>query len=983
VFLSSIRWVENTITGILKEELEKRNVKVGQFPSFTTPVGTRREPDLLVQNGVEYVIEAKLGNEASTLDAMGQVWDSIRYANMKGGFAVIYPDELRKAMPLDVLKRVAPDHRCKVIAIFEPKDPRPLTSHEGKLGEVAEWISQMVLRPPEIIEPDVTSSIKILRNAAQYLTLSLAGLTSEELADIFGGESVFSNILQYEKEEYPVSTMRYAAAYLLLNQIMFYTVLSSLNPKDFPTIDEDSLKRPRDLMLYFRKVLKIDYSATFGFDVASKVRDQAVREVRGVIKSLRALSPEKIRADLLGQIFHELIPIEIRKPVAAFYTSPAATHLLAHLAIESPHATVMDLAVGSGGLLVAAYARKKELLPKSLTDSEHSQFVGHDLTGVDIMPFAGHLAAINLSLQSPLSHTERVRVAIWDATELEPAQTIPAISRELKQAYKQPLLEKYLEGKKPSLPEDAFQKKGTLTMEGIGGEEIQLRTPDVILMNPPFTRRENLPENYVKKLFQRFQNYHEYLHGQLGLYGYFIFLVDKFLNHKGTAGLVLPATVLRLRSTAGLRRFLVENYSFRYVITTWQRAAFSEGAQFREILLVVEKSNSQAKPCVVATLGKLPKEVHESKAVAEVLSRFYSDDGKEECQDDWMSAFKISKEELAANVANLFSLVAFQNQRLLKIWRVVTRAGSGTLIHLEKYLEAAKARIIGGIGVTGSQKEEKMEHGQLQKLFILKDQERVLQRQDVWVVEKVSSRSVTARHTVLGNRISVPLHALAPTLRRLSRIGRLDVTDDLDHLVVGDFAELKDFLRISTGKTDVNFVKKRGASAMRRLGNLALARRLDLSASGTTGLAFYSDKAFVPGGVMWSLNLPNDEAKILTLWFNSALNLLQSLVMRKETRGAFVQLDQYALSDAAVPDPKSLSPKDRRELILLFDEISKATLPNLLEQLRSGHPIRVKLDEAMLRMVGIPETQIRSMRKQLHSELLAEINALKEMMEGK
>ena len=170
---------------------------------------------------------------------------------------------------------------------------------------------------------------------------------------------------------------------------------------------------------------------------------------------------------------------------------------------------------------------------------------------------------------------------------------------------------------------------------------------------------------------------------------------------------------------------------------------------------------------------------------------------------------------------------------------------------------------------------------------------------------------------------------------------------------------------------------------MRRLGNLALARRLDLSASGTTGLAFYSELSIVPGGVMWSLNLPDDEAKMLTLWFNSSLNLLQCLQLRKETRGAFVQLDQYALSDSIVLNPKSLSPKDRRELVLLFDRVSKASLPSLLEQLRTNHPVRAEIDEVVLRLLGIPETKVSSTSKQLHSELLDEINALKEIMEGK
>ena len=976
--------MENTITGILKEELEKNNVKVGQFPSFTTPVGTRREPDLLVQNGVEYVVEAKLGDEANTLAAMGQVWDSIRYAGVKGGFAVIYPDILRKSMPLDVLRKHAINQECKVIAIFESKDPRPLTSHEGKLGDIAKWIAEMVLRPPEIIEPDVAASIKILRNAAQYLTLSLSDLKTEDLAEIFGGESVFANILQYEKKEYPLNTMRFAAAYLLTNQLLFYTVLSALNPKDFQVIDEDSLKRPADLLVFFRKVLKADYAATFGFDVASKLKDKTIRELRGVIKSLKALSPEKIRADLLGQIFHELIPIEIRKPVAAFYTNPAATHLLAELTVRSSKTRVMDLAVGSGGLLVAAYAKKKALLSNPMGQQDHAQFVGKDLTGVDIMPFAGHLAAINLSLQSPLAHTKKVSIAIWDATELKPGQVIPAISKELKSAYRQPVLEKYMSGKKPRIPEHAYLKKGTVSLQGMGVEGINLRSPDVILMNPPFTRRENLPEQYVEKLSERFSEYRSSLHGQLGLYGYFILLADRFLETDGTAGLVLPATILRVRSNAGLRKFLVENYQFRYIITTWERAAFSEDAQFREILLVADKRKSKLGdfPCVIATLEALPRGATESKTIASALSRFAESAQEEELRNEWFSAYKVSRDEIVASAGNLFPLIAFQNPNLTKVWRTVTKAAHSKIVNLTDYLASAKTEIIGGIGVSGTQKFEKMEHGQLQKLFILKNQERVLQKQDVWVVEATSSTGVVAKHTVLGNQIAVPFNACVPTLRRLSRIGKFDITNELDYLVVRDFDKLKEFLRTSTGKSDVDFVRRRGAYAVKRLGNLALARRLDLSASGTTGLAFFSGHQFVPGGVMWSVNLPEEDAKILSLWFNSSLNLLQSLMVRKETRGAFVQLDKYALDDLAVVQIGSLTKEKRAELLRLFDEISNVELPNLLEQLETSHPIRTRIDHAILSALGVTNGRIDSITRELHSGLYSEITALKTMMEG-
>lgn len=108
--------------------------------------------------------------------------------------------------------------------------------------------------------------------------------------------------------------------------------------------------------------MRRDYSSVFGFDVASCLPDSATEAVKKAVIAVKALAPEKIRHDLLGKVFHELIPLEIRKAVAAFYTNNEAAELLAQLAIDKPDAKVIDLAVGSGTLLVAAYRQKRELL---------------------------------------------------------------------------------------------------------------------------------------------------------------------------------------------------------------------------------------------------------------------------------------------------------------------------------------------------------------------------------------------------------------------------------------------------------------------------------------------------------------------------------------------------------------------------------------------------------------------------------------------
>src|SRR3972149_1051200 len=110
------------------------------------------------------------------------------------------------------------------------------------------------------------------------------------------------------------------------------------------------------------------------------------------------------------------------------------------------------------------------------------------------------------------------------------AQTIPAIWSELKAAYKRPTLDMFAKG---GFTEEAYVTKGAVTLEGVGGEKIPLEQADLIIMNPPFTRQERLPRDYKIALEKRLSGYEKYLHGQLGLYGHFIFLADRFVKDDG------------------------------------------------------------------------------------------------------------------------------------------------------------------------------------------------------------------------------------------------------------------------------------------------------------------------------------------------------------------------------------------------------------------------------------------------------------------
>lgn len=151
---------EDTITVMLKEELGKRGVRAEAFPEIKTPVSMRK-PDLYCQNGGAYVVEAKF-KERDLWKAVAKIQnDYIKYhriLGVSGGFAVLYPEELAKSLPIEVVQELAKTLNFKIVLIFLPEDTRR-NFHvvEGTIADIADELSKQILTPPEFVEPSETS----------------------------------------------------------------------------------------------------------------------------------------------------------------------------------------------------------------------------------------------------------------------------------------------------------------------------------------------------------------------------------------------------------------------------------------------------------------------------------------------------------------------------------------------------------------------------------------------------------------------------------------------------------------------------------------------------------------------------------------------------------------------------------------------------------------------------------------------------------
>lgn len=950
---------EDTITSLLKEEIERFNVKVEQFPIIDTPEG-KRKPDLLCVDAGIYPIEAKF-TEKDLIKAIAKVQNDYlkhyKILSIKGGFAILYPDELSEHMSIEVVKDLSLKLNFKAVAMFPHGDNRNFTIYEGRLTDIAEIIAQHILTPPKYVEPNIQYIIKILRESSAYIFSGLKHLADKDLENFFGGKQVFKNILQYEEKEYPLEELKNAVAYLLINQILFYHLLSKLRD-EFEEINIDEINRPSDLNLYFKKVLEVNYKTVFSFDVSSLIPSDFTDQIKTAISVIQGLGTEKIGGDLLGTIFHDLIPFDIRKNVAAFYTNVLAAELLAWLSIEENDAKVADFAVGSGGLLVASYKRKKYLLEeegKKFTERDHKRFVEQELLGTDVMPFAANVAACNLALQSPNFFTNKVRIAVWDATDLKPGKIIPSIA-----------------GLKSVLSGQAFidsftgleqETKGVVTLREKSQEEIRLEKYDVIIMNPPFTRQERIPEEYKKILADRFSDYKP-INGQLGYYGYFILLADRFLKEGGTMALVLPATVLRVKSCQELRKLWSEKYNIKYIITTSQRSAFSESVRFRETLLVASKSKPEIDTKTSLTvLNKLPSNSSEVKQIVEKIKL-----SKNDVQDEAITIKIKNYTFFRKSTSNWFKYFAVSDLGLLDIMEDVQKSEKLVLFTFAETkridLDDLKFKDFNG--------------------FILFDKVRAKKRIDTWIIKEIDGQGVTAKHKNLGFERNIPLEALARGLRRNSYVDKMDVTDSSDYLIQSWFGGLEDMARTTLTNKELEKFDKAVVGQWNKMFNdrkshVLLARRFDLSAPGTLLLAFYSDIPVI-GVDMWcARQLENEYAKVITLWWNSTLNILQILIYRTETRGAWMKIHDYMLNEMFVPDIKKLSESELKSLIEVFNSVKDVKFPSIIIQLREQFYARRKIDIAWLKVMGF-KGNIDEFLNKLYSSLADEIEYLKKIM---
>ncbi len=98
-----------------------------------------------------------------------------------------------------------------------------------------------------------------------------------------------------------------------------------------------------------------------------------------------------------------------------------------------------------------------------------------------------------------------------------------------------------------------------------------------------------------------------------------------------------------------------------------------------------------------------------------------------------------------------------------------------------------------------------------------------------------------------------------------------------------------------------------------------------------------------------------DELKILNLYLNSVLNIIQILLYKSETLGQDFRLLKSDWNLFKIINVNELSNHEKDILIQLFNRLENVEFPPILEQLKTNFSARVELDKTIFKILDFSD----------------------------
>lgn len=922
-------------------------------------------------NHHRFVLEIKIEKFSSALStkAIAQAFNYARQYETHDVIVMIYPESIKnRPIPDDLwLKNIALNEtvRCH---IFTEYWQQTLQSSPDQI--FSELKSRIETKNRKI---DLNSVIKQIQTIVKDLNTITAYVKKEDLvSEVVDKLDLFTSIGEIKDMKLAEKQVTTLSSYLLFNQLLFYQIYQKKNEgihnKNLNLPELRDITKIRDLQTYFDAITAIDFNSIYRTNILGHLSENplVIDILNQVIRAIKLLRAELITHDLAGRFFHNLLPDEVRKILAAYYTHPNSADLLAGLTVTSWDDKVIDPACGSGTLLVSCYKAKMKLYNEAHGfknfNSVHKKFLEEDIAGSDIMPFASHLTTINLAIQNIDQHTDIVRIASMDSLGL--ATELSSL--------------KFKKGK--GLEVEGFErvvqltltnkvawsrKRGSVSMDG-RGSKFYLTPYDVVIMNPPFSDREKMPAEMREELNNN-TTLNKIVGQQVNLWGPFIGLADLLLKPSGFLGLVIPINIGRGQATQRVRDFLLNNYTSKLILTAIEDDAFSEGAKFRDILYIAQKGKPSRKDLtgIVSLKVSLRALSHdEIQALVTELKECYYTQIPKNTPSFEIKFFK-TKELLSYN-QNLMPLIGFkssENQQIIANFLDTVRAKSE-----DKLTKIDEHTIREGLHVSPAGLSElvfmtkPIDKSRTKRAFLVLDANPKLSHVDSLKV-KVKNSDIF---------LDIPITKTMPALRTLTSVRSFNVKE-IDRILFQRPEEFDSILQLSKWKGKFDWFKH-AKNVKEKASYVVVGRRFRPNSDNTHHFAFYANNKIVSPDTFKILDFSNeDDALIQTLILNSSITMANIMMLKEQTTGGFTDIRGTELKVFDIFNIKNLSYSDKEKLRKLFGSLAKSEFPSIREQYVSSNELRYRLDSEILEVLGFGVKDIKNVLDKVYKTIADEL----------
>ena len=917
---------------------------------------------IIEYDGSRVVSEVKIDSEIKREDAIVDAYSKALSLKTPHAMALLFPRNVRD-IPVNELEKVFPNLEVSALVLTEWLSDRKDSITLDSLARLIASHYQAWLRT-KIPRVNYDLVVNVARDGiaeiGSYLRTHLLHepILNSAMA-VIGRFDIYKSLLEEVSGISEKEAKLYIAdiaAYVLANQLLFYQILSEkIGYAKFP--DFNPLSPPQDLLDVIDKLFdraRSEYSKILGLDLFPLLREtkdmRILYSVARLVSALKILRPQHIQEDLFGRLYHETIPPETKKNLGAFYTKPEAAKFLATLAIDQWDAKVLDPACGSGTLLVESYQRKAQLAPSIDKDKLHKKFAQEDIYGIDVMHFAAHMTATNLTSQN-------IRL------KLEPN----VFSRDGVEAMVNPT---NADPNPPTVEQTLDKWIDAMKGAGIPSDF------DIVIMNPPFTRRERIPDE-ISKL----QRIVPEVKGKTGYWAYFVVPADKVIKQDGVLAVVIPEEFFVGSSAKSVRKYLFDKgYTIQYVVRSAEEIAFSEAAHYRDYLIVLRKGPTQ-NPMTVAILKKKLGEMRSRIVDLALKIKEFSSSLDEKLSLDELEALKVfnAEELVTKHIANLKPLVGFNTVKAHEIaLKLLDHLKDlPTLTEFERS-KAVRMRVYN----PGQYKTRGVE-SLARKLFASRYGSR--SANVVFLLDKISNRNVKLKPKRISAWLRLPIKATVFSLRTYSGVKHLDITGEEEIAIIDPNVLSSDILKL-TGLLPLDKVVQAAEdikSAYTDISsNLLLSRRVRLTSSGLFWLTFYSDKKVLSNAVLINMQVKDIRTgKLLALYLNSTVALLQLLAFAAETEGAWVDLHaRQEWGQIHIPMIENLSEDRVKKALDLFDSIGKLHVKTLLQRIKEHDKTQRIIDEIALEMVGLDDWKDKL--DELYDAVAAELESMQRITEA-